>query len=90
LRTGFNQRITGKPAPRLQLGANSCFTGNCDQIAGAAAAECRDQLWQQAGGKRLGASIEFNICLHYLHGADIIAPSGVGPASLRPRLQIRM
>src|SRR6266849_1341099 len=61
----FEQRIPGESAPSFQLGANAFFiTDNCDQVAGAAASQHSDQLWQQTRRKSLSTNIQLEISPH--------------------------
>jgi hypothetical protein len=61
----FEKRIPGEPAPRFQLRSNALFvTDKRDQIAGLAAAQHSNQLWQQTRRKCLSTNIQLEISPH--------------------------
>ena len=61
----IHQAVVREAAPSLEIDADTCLAAeDGDEIAGSGATQRRDQLRQQAGGKRLCAGIDLEVHLH--------------------------
>ena len=57
---GLHQAVPRKAAPRLEIAPDARIANDGEEPAPVALAQCRNQLGQQAGGKRLRTGIELD------------------------------